>query len=144
MSLLQDAPRRRGASCSRNLYLKLGECPSNFGMLEASDDPPESIAFKIKRATADAPKIHIGTSTLVIQTPPSSSLCSWLLNDTEFSPVHKRHLSAGHCVYEMPSGFVPPRRQLRRGDGKINGVLRFSGGDLANGFNVTAMGYKAR
>ena len=28
--------------------------------------------------------------------------------------------------------------------GKINGVLRFSRGDLGNGFNVTAMAYKAR
>ncbi len=53
-------------------------------------------------------------------------------------------IASGHLLYAL---------ELEHNDGpfvhpddyrKINGVLRFSQGDLANGFNVTAMGYKAK
>lgn len=53
-------------------------------------------------------------------------------------------VQSGHLLYAL---------ELERNDGpfvhpddyrKINGVLRFSQGDLANGFNVTAMGYRAK
>ncbi len=53
-------------------------------------------------------------------------------------------VQSGHLLYAV---------ELEHNDGpfvhpddyrKINGVLRFSQGDLANGFNITAMGYKAR
>lgn len=53
-------------------------------------------------------------------------------------------VESGHLLYAL---------ELEHNDGpfvhpddyrKINGVLRFSQGDPANGFNVTAMGYKAK
>ena len=53
-------------------------------------------------------------------------------------------IESGHLLYAL---------ELEHNDGpfvhaddyrKLNGVLRFSQGDLANGFNVTAMGYKAK
>ena len=53
-------------------------------------------------------------------------------------------VESGHLLYAL---------ELEHNDGpfvhpddyrKLNGVLRFSQGDLANGFNVTAMGYKAK
>jgi len=53
-------------------------------------------------------------------------------------------VGAGHLLYAL---------ELEHNDGpfvhpddyrKLNGVMRFSQGDLAEGFNVTAMGYKAK
>ena len=53
-------------------------------------------------------------------------------------------VESGHLLYALEvehndGPFVHPDDYR-----KLNGVLRYSQGDLANGFNITAMGYKAK